>query len=350
MDIRKSNKAACGTKITLPNYVPYKELAETINGIDIGTLNDVSKLCSNPHSNPEGSYRDAASYILLANFYLKVDKGRADKLKTFINLPKKNADSFLFVIAIGCDGAPGSGTAVLVSFLNCGKRVASSSENYLLFGANVDEGSEIVQTFFKQLVIDLKYLESKCFDIQGIKVEFMVGELPNDLKMMSVLAGELPNSAIYFITFANVSKDDCNNYQKKFGSTSDCQWKPWSYGKRLSDAEKVFAKKKEIEKGSFAKVTARNKFTTFISTKLKSRQEFEPLIDTFLDRAKAEPLHLKNNTIKEQFMKLLKIAMALTNFGKAKSFNDVCKNTVFVKFAMFHQLMLNFALNIIHLV
>ena len=46
----------------------------------------------------------------------------------------------------------------------------------------------------------------------------------------------------------------------------------------------------EIQKGSLAKVTAQNKVTTFISTKLKSRQEFEPLIDTFLDRAKAEPL------------------------------------------------------------
>ena len=84
-----------------------------------------------------------------------------------------------------------------------------------------------------------------------------------------------------------------------------------------------------------SKSTVRNKITGYIATTLKSRQEFKPLIGTYIDRAKAEPLHLKNNTVKEQFIKLLKIAMAKTNFGKAKNFGEVNPNSLFVKFVEF---------------
>ena len=91
-------------------------------------------------------------------------------------------DSFLFVLAIGGDGAPGSGTSIFVSFLNCGKRVASSSENFLLFGENVEENSEVVRNFISKLISDI---ESKVFEIGSIRVEFKLGELPNDMKMLS---------------------------------------------------------------------------------------------------------------------------------------------------------------------
>ena len=81
-----------------------------------------------------------------------------------------------------------------------------------------------------------------------------------------------------------------------------------------------------------SKSTVRNKITGYIATTLKSGQEFKPLIGTYIDRAKAEPLHLKNNTVKEQFIKLLKIAMAKTNFGKAKNFGEVNPNSLFYFF------------------
>jgi len=67
-------------------------------------------------------------------------------------------ESFLFVLAIGGDGAPGTGTSFLVSFLNCGQRIASSDENFLLFGANVDESAPVVSAFLKKLLVDLVYL------------------------------------------------------------------------------------------------------------------------------------------------------------------------------------------------
>ena len=108
---------------------------------------------------------------------------KGNKLLKFKSLPRKCKDSFHFVLLIGGDGAPGSGTAFLASFLNCGKRIASSAENFLLFGANVEETSDLVKLYLKELVSDLNYLESKVFDINGIKVEFTVGELPNDMKM-----------------------------------------------------------------------------------------------------------------------------------------------------------------------
>ena len=84
---------------------------------------------------------------------------------------------------------------ILVSFLNVGERLPSSKEQFLLFGGNVEENSDAVVKFLKILVKDLKYLESKVFEIENgvkkVKVEFKVAELPNDMKMLSFLAGEL---------------------------------------------------------------------------------------------------------------------------------------------------------------
>ena len=75
----------------------------------------------------------------LVRFYLIVNKNRHDKLKKFDTFPKKNLESVLFLIAIGGDEAPIAGTNFLISFINAAKRVASSSENFLLCGGNVKE-------------------------------------------------------------------------------------------------------------------------------------------------------------------------------------------------------------------
>ena len=50
-------------------------------------------------------------------------------------------------MSFGGDGAPGSGCAFLSPFLNVGKRIASSFENFLIFGANVEENSPVVERF-----------------------------------------------------------------------------------------------------------------------------------------------------------------------------------------------------------
>jgi len=158
-NVWKENKAATFEGHHVPNYIPYKELALEINSLEIGIVNDANTLLSDNDSDIQGTYREPAQFIQrLAKFYLIRNNERHDKLKEFNFFPKKCMESFLFVLAIGGDGAPGTGTSFLVSFLNCGQRIASSAENFLLFGANVDESAPVVSAFLKKLLVDLVYL------------------------------------------------------------------------------------------------------------------------------------------------------------------------------------------------
>ena len=72
-----------------------------------------------------------------------------------------------------------------------------------------------VAKFFKISIKDVRFLESNIFEIathSGIhKVEFKLAELPNDMKMVAFLAGELSNAATYFCTFANVRRNEAND-------------------------------------------------------------------------------------------------------------------------------------------
>ena len=180
-------------------------MANRINTVDIGELNDISGL-STSHEKVWGKYHNPVSYILdLAKFYLEVDNGREDKLKTFESFSKKDPSSFLFSLAIGGDAAPGTGMAILESFLNVGERLPSSKEPFLLFGGDCEKISNVVNNFFKILIKNIRLLESKVFGIttsDGVgKVEFKLTELPNDMKMLAFLVGELSNAATIFLHF-----------------------------------------------------------------------------------------------------------------------------------------------------
>ena len=74
--------------------------------------------------------------------------------------------------------------------------------------------------------------------------EFKLAALPNDMKMLAFLAGELSNAAHYFSTFGNVNKENCNDVRKCFG----VDWKPFSYEKRIKDADLLRVKKVELVK------------------------------------------------------------------------------------------------------
>ena len=115
------------------------QLSKFINDINIGELNDISKLIPNSLTGAQGCYRNPRDYILrLVKFYLSINKSRSDKLKIFSEKKKKFEDTFQSVLAISGDGAQGAGTSILISFINTGKRIASSKENFLLFcGQNV---------------------------------------------------------------------------------------------------------------------------------------------------------------------------------------------------------------------
>ena len=72
-------------------------------------------------------------------------------MKSFEHFPCKEASSFLFAVAVGDDGAPGIDMPVLISFINVGERIANSAEQFLLFGADVDENSGIATIYFWEI-------------------------------------------------------------------------------------------------------------------------------------------------------------------------------------------------------
>ena len=104
---------------------------------------------SSDYKNTPVVCREPVEFILrLAEFYLFVNEERLDKLKSFEHFLCKEASSFLFSITVGNDSAPEIGISVLISFINVEKRTANSAEQFLLFGADVDENSGIVTIHF----------------------------------------------------------------------------------------------------------------------------------------------------------------------------------------------------------
>ena len=339
LSVRKANKTP-----QIPNFIPYKELAQVIQSIDIGTVSNIKPTLTYDLPEDEigdGIFRDLVPFAQrLAKFYLTVNKTRVDKIKTFEQYTKKCPSSILFLMAIGGDEAPVTGTSFLISFLNVGRRIASSYENFLLFGANVKESGMVVRRFVLKLVSEIKVLEQRVFQIdvneQSISVEFKLELLPNDMKMLAFLAGELSNSASYFTTFANVNQHDANDITKRFSLKNDQYWKPFSYDKRIQDAKLVKQKKLLLQKRNSTLITQRTNLTKYIASELKSRQEEVPLFEHYIDLSKCEPLHMKNNVVKELFMKILKIVLVQSTFpSNLKSFSDLSDDNLLCIFISF---------------
>lgn len=96
----------------------------------------------------------------------------------------------------GCPfGKNDTACSFLASFLNTGKRVASSSDNFLIFGANCEETSKVVHKYVQELCKQIDDLKGRVFEINGLYVTFKFQELPNDMKMLAMLGGELSNAA-----------------------------------------------------------------------------------------------------------------------------------------------------------
>ena len=270
-----NNVRSANSSKNVPNFVPYKKLAKHISNVDIENVQNIDPIFTYQVPTEEvgkGCYRDLIQFCpRLAQFYLHLHENRVDKLKTFPDIERKSPNSSVFLVAIGGDEAPGSGTKFLISFLNIGCRIASSQENFLTFGANVNESGLVVRNYVKKLVSELQYLEQNIFQVnvnnQLINVDFKVESIPNDMKMVAFLAGELTNSSI--------------NVKSKGTST----WTPFNYEKRVADAQKVFEKKQELEKKKIKPQTYRNHVTSYVKS-LHSRQEEEPLIGRFVDKAK----------------------------------------------------------------
>ena len=331
-------RSANATK-DVPNFVPYSVLSKKIRSIDIGTVRDINPDFTDGLPDDEigeGCYRPLREYALrLAQYYICVNEHRVDKLKIFQNLVQKEDYSLVFAMCLGGDEAPAAGTSYLVSFYNVGKRIRSSSENFLIFGANVKETSEVVKRYLKNLFEDVKYLEAGVFDVNVnnlyYKVEFSLEGLSNDLKNLVFLAGELPVSAYYFSTFALVNTDDVNNPTKEFGHGD---WKPPTYQTRLDVAKQV----EDFKKGKGKRIPSRNAVLGKIRD-LGSRQEFVPLVLEKIGKAIVDDLHLKNNFVQGQFKKVLFVVVEEAHIPSGvklfKDLDDGCLLVFLVKFVRY---------------
>ena len=150
--------------------------------------------------------------------------------------------------------------------------------------------SVLIVRFISKLMTDVAHITKTTYTVlskgKPVNVKFVIGELPNDMKMLAFLAGELTNSATYFSTFADVSKNNMVNCRGTFGSGKSDTWKPWKYAQRVKNAKAVEIFKQKLNP-SLAKSTSRSKVTTFIA-KQKSRQEFVPLVSDLIDKAHIE--------------------------------------------------------------
>ncbi|CAB3982880.1 Hypothetical predicted protein [Paramuricea clavata] len=289
----------------IPKILTYNKLRKQINAIDIGKVYSVEEQFSAyiQDENVKGCYRDLREYLpRLAKFYLGMQKNQKGALKWFAETEGT------FLVAFGGDGCPFGKTetacSFLVSFLNTGKRVASSGDNFLVFGGNVEESSPVVKNMHK---------------------------LPNDMKMLAMLAGELSNSSTYFSTFANVSTNDCTDLDGTLSLDPNSKWKPWVFEERVKVVKKVESLKSSLDKKVMSAQNKRNKITQFIAQN-KSRQEFTPLLGKLIDKAHVEPLHLKNNAWGYFFKVLLKEAIAKSKISVAcKTFAELPQDSCLVK-------------------
>ena len=89
--IRKKTANTKFKRRRLPNFVTYDTLMKYIKSVDIGTLYDVKEVPSKnvpEEEQGEGKFRKLSEYLpRLAEFYLRVNDDRLDKLKQYSVFP-----------------------------------------------------------------------------------------------------------------------------------------------------------------------------------------------------------------------------------------------------------------------
>ena len=76
---------------------------------------------------------------------------------------------------------------------------------------------------------NIHHIQNKSYSVlckgKPVVIKFVIAELPNNMKMLAFLGGELTNSATYFSTFEVVSKDGIVNCKGIFGPHATDTWK-----------------------------------------------------------------------------------------------------------------------------
>ena len=316
--------------VITPAVVDYNKLIKYINSINIGTVRDFCEKFSSATNEEEdnnfgGSYREIGELlVMLAEFYLFLNEVMGVVELSWFDEPNT------FQVAIGADGAPfgkhDEATAWLVSFINTGKQVASSHNNFLICGANFSEAHPSMQRYCKQLIHDIAYIESNTFTIVNRDIKFKFALVPSDMKWIASFAGEITNSAFYFSSFADANQENKSTINGSLGTSNECTWKPWNYEDRIKNAKEIKDFKSTKVNG---KLPTRNKVLDKMR-KLKCRQEFEPLLGKLIDKAYAEPLHNSNNAWQQFNLGLLEEAIGRSaGLQKSMKYKDIPADCVF---------------------
>ena len=76
----------------------------------------------------------------------------------------------------------------------------NSNENYMLFGTNCSDNCLPAQRYVTLIFGQIRAIENKVFNLKhAVSVKCRLGELPNDMKMLAFLCGELSNSKILIL-------------------------------------------------------------------------------------------------------------------------------------------------------
>ena len=154
----KSVRLSLDNDCPLPRLVPYSCLMPYIKSVPLGTIySTYDILCDGLDKDDKvrGCYRRLKEMLVkLAEFYLSGCSGHSITWFT---------EPYTFFVSLGGDGAPfgkfDTACAWLLGFLNIGRGVLSSNENYLLFRANCSENCIVVQRFIKILLADICQIE-----------------------------------------------------------------------------------------------------------------------------------------------------------------------------------------------
>lgn len=180
---------------SIPKILTYNKLVKELNKIDIGQvyeINDEYISSLELDASVNGAYRDLGEYLpRLAKSYLTTNRQNA------LQWYGKTEGTFMF--ALGGDGCPfgkhESACSFLVSFLNVVRKVASSYDNYYIFGANCDEASPVVKKYVRSLLHQVVNLEKKTFQIENWHtITFKLEELPNDIKCLQCFQVNSPSA------------------------------------------------------------------------------------------------------------------------------------------------------------
>ena len=192
-----------------------------------------------------------------------------------------------------------------------------------------------MKRYLKRLVKEIDTVENKTYVLshsgQFVNVKFCIAELPNDMKMISFISGELSNSATYFSSFGNVTKQTGVIIDGTFGKEKTNTWTTWKYEDRLKVAKEVDKLKNKLSQQKLAESTKRSKITSLIG-KQCSRQEFTPLLGPVIDRIHVDPLHLKNNLCALLHQHLLETVLKLSVIHNMTCFSQVPHTSPFAQY------------------